>query len=102
MSCKANVRNGITDQEFKLAYYKACDAQKNNCFNKSCREQMFSQPPVYDSWPGGLEGCGSSSAGSSSSSLPSGWKSMVVQSIPVKALNTASSLISGEGSTSGA
>lgn len=65
---------------------------------------LFFWKDAKDSYPNRLpvQACSSSSAASASSSLPIGWKSTVVQSIPIKAWKTASSWIREDGSISGA
>ena len=66
------------------------------------RRSSLNRLPVQAWSPAWPDGCGSSRAASTSVSLPSGWKSTVVQSIPINARKTASSWISNDGSISGA
>ena len=98
-----NMHDGMADNCFLASLLQGNRGPKRIIvFAKYRNWQMLSRPAVYWSWSWRVEGCGSSSTGSSSSSSPIGWKSEVAQLIPVKALNIASSLISVDGSMSGA
>ena len=49
---KQHMRDGIADREFELAYYKAFDAQKNDCFQQDLQKAEANPALVYESWPG--------------------------------------------------
>ena len=87
---------------FLLPYYKALHGPKYGIvsLNRTVSE-VSTKLLDQASSPCWREVDGSSGVGSASSSPSSGWKSVVVQSIWVKAWKTASSLLRSVGSTTG-